>query len=88
MRLVLRVDCLVVGFWGATLSKTFVEAWLATIFGDAPHELAGAPEQEIEITPAMMDAGAAVLCGFETEITDETYWAKAVKVYVAMRKAA
>jgi hypothetical protein len=47
---------------------------------------AGAPEQEIEITPEMIEAGAGVLCGFETETTDETYWAR--KVYIAMREAA
>jgi len=68
------------------MSKTFVEAWLATVCGDVPHVPVGAPEQEIKITPAMMDAGALVLCELETEPTDETYWAE--KVYVAMRKVA
>jgi hypothetical protein len=47
---------------------------------------AGAPEQEIEITPEMIEAGACVLCRFETFTADEEYWAK--EVYRAMRKAA
>ena len=47
---------------------------------------AGAPANEIEITPEMIAAGAEVLYAFETETTDETYWA--IKVYVAMRNAA
>jgi hypothetical protein len=47
---------------------------------------AGAPEIEIEITSEMIEAGAGVLCGFETETTDEMYWAK--KVYIAMREVA
>ena len=46
----------------------------------------GAPGEEIEITPAMTEAGAAVLCGFETYFSTEEYWADAV--YRAMRRAA
>jgi hypothetical protein len=46
----------------------------------------GAPADEIEITPAMLDAGVSVLCEFETETTDESYWAR--RVYSAMRSAA
>jgi hypothetical protein len=50
--------------------------------------MSGAPEcnrdeiPEIEITPAMIEAGVAVLCAFETETADEAYWAK--RVYLAM----
>jgi hypothetical protein len=47
---------------------------------------AGAPANEIEITSEMIEAGALVLCGFETETADETYWAE--KTYIAMREAA
>ncbi len=49
---------------------------------DRPEE----PETEIEITPAMIEAGAAVLCSFETLTAGEEYWAR--KTYLAMRKAA
>jgi hypothetical protein len=42
---------------------------------------AGAPE--IEITPEMIEAGAAVLCRFETFTASEEYWAE--EVYRAMR---
>ena len=37
---------------------------------------------EIEITPEMIDAGAAVLAGFETYFSDEEMWAE--RVYRAM----
>ena len=37
---------------------------------------------EIEATPAMINAGAAVLCGMTTLLADEEYWAG--KVYRAM----
>ena len=42
--------------------------------------------EEIEITPAMIEAGASVLCGFNTYFSDEAHWAK--KVYNAMVKVA
>jgi len=47
---------------------------------------AGAPGDEIAITPAMIKAGAAVLCSFETFTADEAYWAQ--EVYSAMRRVA
>lgn len=45
---------------------------------------AGAPEieDEIEITPEMIEAGTAVLFSFETLTASEEYWAK--RVYRAM----
>jgi hypothetical protein len=45
----------------------------------------GAPEIEIEVTPEMIAAGAAVLCRFETFTASEAYWAE--EVYRAMRAA-
>jgi hypothetical protein len=45
-----------------------------------------APADEVEITPAMTAAGAAVLCGFETLTAGEEYWAD--EVYRVMRRAA
>jgi hypothetical protein len=47
-------------------------------------EKTGAPENEIEVTPEMIEAGAAVLCGFETETADESFWAKEVFLAMAM----
>lgn len=44
-----------------------------------------APTEEIEITPEMIEAGASILCGFETETAGEEYWAK--KVFLAMMRA-
>jgi hypothetical protein len=44
------------------------------------------PEDKIEITPGMIEAGAATLCGFETLTADESYLAETV--YRAMRRAA
>lgn len=41
---------------------------------------------EIEITPEMLDAGASVLCGFETETADERYWAEEVYRAMAARR--
>jgi hypothetical protein len=43
----------------------------------------GAPVDEI--TPAMIEAGAAILSSFETFQADESYWAK--EIYLAMRRA-
>lgn len=40
--------------------------------------------EEIEITPEMIEAGARVLIGFETETCSERYWAQ--EVYLAMRE--
>lgn len=42
-----------------------------------------APELEIEITPEMIEAGASVLCGFNTYYSGEEHWAE--EVYRAMR---
>jgi hypothetical protein len=39
---------------------------------------AGAPVDEIEITSGMIEAGASVLCAYETLTAGEEYWAKAV----------
>jgi hypothetical protein len=47
-------------------------------------EGAGAPTDEIEITPTMTKAGAAVLCRYDR--SQEEYWAD--EVYRAMRRAA
>jgi hypothetical protein len=49
-----------------------------------PAEGAGASAGEIEITPAMTKAGAAVLCRYDR--SQEEYWAD--QVYRAMRQAA
>ena len=43
---------------------------------------AGAPEDEIEITPEMIEAGAAILYGYETLTRGEEWWA--VEVYRSM----
>jgi hypothetical protein len=45
----------------------------------------GAPD-EIEVTPEMIEAGARLLCGYETLTRDEAHWAE--EVYRAMRRAA
>ena len=45
---------------------------------------AGAPNG-IEVTPAMIEAGASVLAGFDTYFTSEEIWAE--RVYRAMRAA-
>ncbi len=43
-------------------------------------------DEEIEITPEMIEAGASVLCGFETLTASESYWAE--MVYRAMHSVA
>jgi hypothetical protein len=45
---------------------------------------AGAPE--IEVTPAMIEAGVAEFCQAETYFSTEEYWAE--RIYRAMRAAA
>jgi len=46
----------------------------------------GAPEDEIEVTPEMIEAGVAILYGYETDTVGEEYWAETI--YKAMRKVA
>lgn len=41
-----------------------------------------ASETDVEITPAMIEAGTAVLCRMTTYIADEEYWAE--EIYKAM----
>jgi hypothetical protein len=43
---------------------------------------AGKMDDGVEITPEMIEAGASVLCRFETFTAGETYWA--AEVYRAM----
>lgn len=43
-------------------------------------------ENEIEVTPEMIEAGEKLLYGYETETTDEAFWAeKLFKVMWAAR---
>ena len=42
--------------------------------------------EEIEVTPEMIEAGASVLCGFNTYFTGEAFWAE--KVYRVMAEVA
>ena len=42
--------------------------------------------EEIKITPEMIEAGASVLCGFNTYFTGEAYWAE--EVFRAMTRVA
>ena len=56
---------------------------------DSPEDAArqaGAEDHDEEITPEMIQAGASVLYGFETQTADEAFWA--AEVYRAMRRAA
>ncbi len=41
---------------------------------------------DVKITPEMIEAGASVLCSFDTHFTDEACWAK--ETYRAMVRAA
>ena len=43
-------------------------------------------ENDIDVTPEMIEAGVAILYGYETETIGEEYWAE--KIYKAMRMAA
>jgi hypothetical protein len=47
-------------------------------------QAAGAPADEIEITPEMIEAGVAILYGYETLTRGEEWWA--VEVYRSMWK--
>jgi hypothetical protein len=51
-----------------------------------PADAACEAEEEIEITPEMIDAGERVLMGYETYFTSERYWAR--EVYLAMHAEA
>jgi hypothetical protein len=54
-----------------------------------PATEAGAPaivEEDIEITPEMIEAGSLVLAGFDTTFESEAMWAE--RVYTAMKRAA
>ena len=48
--------------------------------------IANADVSEIEVTPEMIEAGAFLLCGFQTTTLDEEHWAEAV--YRAMAAVA
>jgi len=41
---------------------------------------------DIEITPEMIEAGASILCHFQTETAGEDYWAEEVYKAMASRK--
>jgi hypothetical protein len=42
--------------------------------------------EKIEITPEMIEAGASVLCRFETFTAGESYWAEEVYKAMASRR--
>lgn len=56
-----------------------------TTSGDPVDRPANEPTGEIEVTPEMAEAGARVLCAFETFTAGEAYWAE--EVYRAMEHA-
>ncbi len=49
------------------------------------HPEAGAPEAEIEITPAMIEAALSVLAAYDTTFERDDVWAK--RIYSAMEAA-
>jgi hypothetical protein len=75
----------------ATMHLTNKEPIRSDAFAPSGHpDAAGAPEQEIEITPEMITAGVAVInenhLGLVADPSDELYMEVAISVYLEMTK--
>ena len=73
----------VAGYTVSQIQKEYPSLTSQDIVAALTHR--GAPIVPMVITPEMIEAGASVLWGFETETAGEEYWAE--EVYRAMEEA-